>query len=359
MGGEGTSGQEPTSKGGRPKTRIQSTGTSPKPELETWRRFRIRATVQELAYDKRVPATPISIHKLMRMELELAQLDPPLIGEQREPEQNEIFERERDAILDKYERIKVPSNSKYTRLLLGEREASRQTLDEIQIVSLDAYVIHQHGFWPAYALQPSDHEDYWRLGNRFQEYLNRVVGCRPVTWDRKARKRPQDSVIREFREVDSLDILRYYMLLFGAAHEAGWPDLYQESFQRILAVTSKVAALPPFSPFAQEFASDVVGSILRGGRPVPIDRWQQSLKECISDYQGIIDLAADTQIIPRTAGNPYGERFDQQHLLKYADFVGRGQLHVALNSYKLNKKAPPLCTRFIDWLKRFDLDAPF
>jgi hypothetical protein len=182
--------------------------------------------------------------------------------------------------------------------------------------------------------------------------INRIRGCYPVTHSPDPPIRPPDNLVDEFSRNYTLDHLRIYLLMFGAAHEAGWPDLYDLCFVRMQQILCRIACLPPFTAFGKEFALDVLSAPFGDGRPEPAG-WRRTVKKRISEYQQLINLAAETGIIPQTEAYPQGQRDKQFSLIRYSDKLGFQATQSALMNYRVTKTPTDRCKELIAAVNEF------
>lgn len=340
-------------KGGRPRLARARSGPDGRKtrRLVGWRAHRVRALMGETAYVVHVPLTPTDLWREINTICDIQRLDPPMIGEERDAVWRNQFEKEKAAVIEKYRRA-PRGPTKFNRLLNAEREAGIRTLQEIRLAALYAMKAHEHPFWEAYRVQPSGHYQYWKLGNWSSLTLNRIKGCAGVTFRPYPPIRPSEHLMAEFTEQDTLDHLRIYLLLFGAAHENGWRDLYSTCFDRMVEIVSKVACLPPFATFGKEFALDLLSSPFTDGRPEP-SGWRRTVVQRIQGYRRLIELAADAGIIPRNRMYPQGDRGKQYALLRYSDEVGYAEISGALQRYQVTKKSGKVCKKLLSWLEEY------
>lgn len=313
--------------------------------LTGWRAHRVRALMGELAYQLSVPLSATDIWRELKIACAIRQLGPPLIGERRDATWIAQFEEDKKAITKKYKCAPRGPN-KFHRLLNAEREAGAATLEEIEVGAFLALRAHDHPFWEVFSIQPSNYHDYWRLGNRSLHTINRIRGCYPLSHSPDEQLQPSKWLLDEFVEYDTLDHLRIYLLIFGAAHEAGWPDLYDLCFKRMLQIVCRIACLTPFTTFGEEFAMDVLSAPFGTGRPEP-PGWRNTVTTRVNEYRQLINLAMETDIIPRTATYALGQREKQISLLRYSDSVGFQEAQSALTNYRVTKLPTERCKALI------------
>lgn len=307
-------------------------GIAQTPRSTGWRAHRARATVAELAYQLSVLPLgtdiwrELTVQKSLRSQSLLFYRSQGLVGDAYEA----YVEKIRERVIRK-----TPRGNKFQRILHAERKTGigKRTLDDIRLVARPAFDLHEAHFWAILSAQPTDYLLYKGLGSSGWFAMNSVYGTDPWTAANGVFVRPCEPVLTYLRHVNAWEGLLSYMLLFGAASDAGWSDIYEESFHRMIHIVCMMACVPPLDTFSDEFAMDVIGSVLGKERVAPEKNWARVVKGRISSYQQVIDVARDTGIIPRTKIFPTGNRNEIKELIKFVQEKGSTEVHMAITAH--------------------------
>lgn len=343
--------------GGRPKQERAPRRNSLTPRLIGWRAHRARVAIGELAYELSVPPTGRAIWLELNVQVFMhneSLLEARATG----PKDAATLEEHLEKIRTFYRRL-MPKGNKFQRILRCEREVGRHTLADIRLVSLKAYHAHNHPYWDALAAQPSGYPLFWAYSN--QSFL-----AMSESWGHNARERsphefvrPHRNILEILRQVDSLNVLRLYTALFGAAHSAGWHDIYSEAFDRMMRIACKIACVPPFASFSEEFAVDAIESTLSDGREPPDRNWRKEITNRIVGYKRLLQLAQKTDIVRPDQIFPTGRRDQMLKVLEFSDEVGVTELHMAMTAYLVRKKMPDLVRDLLDRIHAISKETSF
>lgn len=149
---------------------------------------------------------------------------------------------------------------------------------------------------------------------------------------------------------DSLTCLAGSMLEFGLFAYNNKPNHAQLAYDTAFRILCRISCVSPFAKFGNEFAENVMSSMLTNRRLFSAPDWKRAIRKTTDEYRALIKFGRECGVLRFGERYPLGRNNEELAALRLADKVGHGKLRDVFYRFhvqrKVTKELQDLYSRF-------------